>query len=100
MGLAGTYVFSGPLSFPVANYTTTSRYVLRDSGTFLLEYPSLHFGGYPGTYTHENGHLVFRFADDHRWSAVGTFNGDSLEVRYSDIAGHSGFDDAIYRQAQ
>jgi hypothetical protein len=101
LGLASTYVFSGPLSYPVQNYTATSRYVLRDGGGFSLEYPSLaYIGGYVGTYTYESGRVLFRFAADARWGAVGTFNGDSLEVRYNDIMGLSDFENAVYRRSQ
>jgi hypothetical protein len=97
--IAGIYVASGPLSYPISHYTTSSRFVLRDSGGFSLEYPSLRLD-YAGTYANENGRVVFRFAADHRWSAVGTFNGDLLEVRYSLIAGLSDFEDAVYRRSQ
>jgi hypothetical protein len=98
-GLAGVYVVSGPLSYPIKNYTTMSRYVLRDGGAFSLEYPSLRLE-YGGTYTNENGRVMFRFAADDRWGAVGTFNGELLEVRYSEIAEHSDFEDAAYRRSQ
>ena len=97
--LAGVYVASGALSYPINSYTKMSRYVLRDRGAFSLEYPSLRVD-YAGTYTYENGSVMFRFAADDRWSAVGTFNGDLLEVRYSLIAGLSDFEDAVYTRSQ
>jgi hypothetical protein len=99
-GLAATatYVASGPLSYPIQDYTASSRYVLRDSGGFSLEYPSLRLE-YAGTYTRDGGRLMFRFTADSRWGAMGTLTGDLLEVRYNDIMAHSDFEDAVYRRS-
>src|SRR5687768_14089090 len=94
-----TYLFSGQLSHPVAAYTSSSRYVLDDHGSFVLQYPSLP-RDYAGTYRQDYGVLTFRFADDGRWEAIGTLTGDSLEVRYNGIMALSDFDDAVYRLSQ
>jgi hypothetical protein len=93
------YLFSAPLSHPVAGYTSSSRYVLDDHGGFALQYPSLS-GEYAGTYRQENGVLTFHFNGDGRWEAIGTLTGDSLEVRYNVIMMLSDFDDAVYRFSQ
>jgi hypothetical protein len=99
VGIVGTYVAGGPLSYPIQEYTASSRYVLRAGGAFELQYPSLR-ADYAGTYTDENGRITFRFAADRRWEAIGTFTGDALEVRYNDIMGLSDFEDAVYRRSQ
>ena len=98
-GLAGTYVFNAPSSYPIRDYTITSRYVLHNSGTFSLQYASLGHE-YVGTYTEENGRVTFRFAADGRWDAVGTLNGDSLDVRYNVVMELSDFENAVYRRPQ
>jgi hypothetical protein len=97
-GPADVYVFSGNLSYPVVGYTTTSRYVLYENGAFALQYASL--GAYVGTYRQESGLISFVFAGDARWTATGTLNGESLEVRYNLIMEHSDFENAVYRRSQ
>jgi hypothetical protein len=96
--IAGVYVFVGSLAYPVHGYTTMSRYVVNDDGSFALQYQSI--GGYAGTYTYENGRITFRFAADGQWDAIGTFNGDSLEVRYNLLMELSDFENAAYRRMQ
>jgi hypothetical protein len=93
--ITGVYVFAESLAYPVQSYTTMSRYVLDDGGTFSLQYPS---GQYAGAYTYEHGRITFRFTADQQWHATGTFNGDSLEVRYDILMELSDFENAVYRR--
>jgi hypothetical protein len=99
IGPADTYLFSERLSYPIRDYTVTSKYVLHDNGAFALQYPSIG-GEYVGTYRKENGRITFRFSSDGRWDATGTLNGDSLEVRYNVIMELSDFENAVYRRSQ
>jgi hypothetical protein len=91
------YDFSAPLTYAVANYTTTSRYVLGPGRNFALQYPSL-VRQYVGTYEQDGNRISFRFAADGRWEAAGMISGDSLTVEYNVIMGLSDFDNAIYKR--
>ena len=54
----GSYQFSAPLSpYPVSDYTITSKYVLFESGAFVLQLRS-GGSGVAGTYRSENGPLA------------------------------------------
>lgn len=98
IGPASVFDFSGPLSYPVRGYTTTSRYVLYDNGAFALQYLGFE---YPGSYEKEGGTIRFLFSpSDSRSGAVGTLNGRLLEVRYSDTMQHADFEDAAYQLAR
>ncbi len=104
-GPSTSYSFSGPLEFPVHDVTTTSRYVLYDSGAFLLRYERPGGGEYLGSYRQEAERIIFDFgADgdqrDGQPAAIGTLNGDVLEVRYSRMMQESSFEDAAYRRSQ
>jgi hypothetical protein len=99
-GATETFHFRASLSYAVADYTTTSQYVLYETGAFSLKYTSPTAFQYVGSYTRENGRVTLRFADDPRWTAVGKAEGDSLEVRYTIEAQLSGFDDAVYGRSQ
>ena len=100
IGPADIYSFSGRLSYPISDYTTASRFVLHDNGTFALQYVSLG-GEYVGTYRRDENSLIsFRFAADDRWVATGTLNGDSLEVRYDRTMELSDFENAVYRRSR
>jgi hypothetical protein len=95
------YDFSGPLTYSVRSYTTTSAYVLNPAGSFALHYPSLSATpAYVGTYQQDGDRIRFRFSGDGRWDAEGTLNGDSLTVRYNIIMEMSDFENATYKRAQ
>jgi hypothetical protein len=98
-GPAHLYAFSHSLEYPVQAYTTNSTYLLYENGAFALQYSTVG-RPYAGEYQREENRILFRFAGDHRWSAVGTIDGDSLEVRYNDIMMHSDFENAVYTRAQ
>jgi hypothetical protein len=98
-GPATTYLFSGPLSYQVRDYTTGSKYVLYDNGAFSLQYASLA-ASYPGTYRQENGRISFDFNADGSWDGSGALNADLLEVRYTETMEHSDFENALYRRSQ
>jgi hypothetical protein len=102
--LARVFVFSEPSTYQVRDYTTVSRFVLRQSelrqgGAFSLQYGSLG-REYVGTYAEADGRITFTFAADARWDAVGTLNGDLLVVRYGLIMELSDFENAVYRRSQ
>ena len=99
----GSYQFSAPLSpDPVSDYTITSRYVLFESGAFVLQ---LRPGGseVAGTYRSENGplagYVTFQFTGT-PWEATAGVNGDMLEVRYNTSAWAADFQDAVYKRTQ
>ena len=96
-GGASLFEFSGGLSYPVRSYTTTSRYALDAGGTFALQYLGFE---YVGSYQEEGASMRLLFSGDSRWSAIGTLNGDVLEVRYNDIMQHSDFEDATYTRSR
>jgi hypothetical protein len=98
-GPANLYAFSHQLEYPVQAHTTTSTYLLYESGAFALQY-STAGRPYVGAYQREQNRILFRFAGDGRWDAVGTIVGDSLEVRYNDFMVHSDFENAVYVRAQ
>ena len=78
----------------------TSRYVVNDDGTFVLQYSHLANGGYGGTYqVATDGGVTFRFHGWNRagsWDAVGALTGTTLTVRYNLIMGLAGFEDGVY----
>jgi len=92
------YLFNGPVSYEVRDYTAMSSYVL-NHGTFSLRY-GLSGREYVGTYRQEGSRISFVFAADGRWDAVGKLDGDSLEVRYNLIMELSDFENAVYRRVQ
>ena len=97
-----TYVFRGPLDYPVRGFTTGSRYLLYDNGVFGLQYDAFAHV-YLGTYRTHNASITFQFDGAWTWHmgiAAGTLKGDLLEVRYSDIMQHSDFENAVYRRSQ
>lgn len=100
--LVATYVFSGPLNFPIFSATTGSEYLLYDTGAFGLRYDTFSHV-YLGTYRQEGATITFWFDGQWTWNqgiATGTLNGDLLEVRYSDIMVHSDFENAVYRRSR
>jgi hypothetical protein len=98
--VSSTYHFSGPLSYPVSGYTPASKYLLYENGAFALQYGSPVEFQYHGVHTRENGRVTFDFSPNGRWKAIGTLNGDLMEVRYNDLAEHSDFQNAVYRRSQ
>ena len=110
-----TFVFSGPLDYPIRSFTTGSQYLLYENGVFGLQYDSFV---YLGTYRQDNGTIAFRFDEAWSWDAgwsclrdsrptgglcpfaTGTLRGDFLEVRYGDSMQHSDFENAVYRRGQ
>ncbi len=104
-GPSTSYSFSGPLEHPVSDFTKMSRYVLYNSGAFSLRYEGPVAGELVGSYRQEAERIIFDFgADgisfDRQPEAIGTLNGDVLEVRYSDTLKQSDFEDAAYRRSQ
>jgi hypothetical protein len=96
-GPARIFVFDRELSYPVAAYTKTSRFVLYDNGAFALQYEGL--GEYRGRYTESNGEIGFDWEGGSAagpWGATGTLKGDSLTVQYNVIMQLTDFDDAVY----
>jgi hypothetical protein len=114
--LIASYVFSGPLNYPVSGFTPGSQYLLYDNGVFGLRYDAFPHV-YLGTYRQDDATITFRFEDVWTWEqgwscmtdsrpshglcpfATGTLDGELLEVRYGDSMQHSDFENAIYRRA-
>jgi hypothetical protein len=99
---ARIYVFEQELSDPVRQWTTGSRFVLYDDGTFSLQYLySLGQHEYKGTYSEAGGVMTFQWEG---WSAAGSWGAmaelrdDSLTVRYNFIMEMTDFENAIYRK--
>jgi hypothetical protein len=103
---ARTYLFAGELSYPVHEWTRSSRYVLYEDGTFALQY--LQSAGsfeYRGIYTEADTQVVFRFYDNQNVSApwggaTGTLLDDLLTVRYDLIMSLDDFEDAAYSRTR
>jgi hypothetical protein len=103
-GPSTTYHFSAPLDQPVSSYTQTSSFVLYNNGAFAIRYEG--FGAY-GSYRQEDASILFDLAADGKGSqfggpdALGTLNGDLLEVRYSlEMRIGSDFENAVYRRTE
>jgi len=93
-----TFTFKSELSYPVASYTKSSRFVLYDNGAFVLDYPGYPFN-YRGVYTESNGQITFEWegwSAAGPWGATGTLEADTLTVRFNIIMQLTDFDDAIY----
>lgn len=82
----------------------TSRFVLYDDSTFVLQYSHLANGGYGGTYEVANdGGVTFRWHGWSRggpWGSTGTLTGNTLTVRYNVIMGLTDFDDGVYTRVR
>lgn len=94
--VAGTYGAAAPLGYRVMPYTLASRFILREDGSFSLQYPS---GEYRGTYTEREGTIDFSWegwSTAGPWGATGVLNGATLTVRYNIIMSLSDFEDAVY----
>jgi hypothetical protein len=88
-----------PQAAVVATYQrlgeTSPRYVLREDGSFSLEYDYYLGGviGYPGMYQRADTVITFKFDISStaysgataysRWEATGTVRGDTLAVKYN-----------------
>jgi hypothetical protein len=102
---ARIYVFANGLRDPVQPWTSRSRYVLYEDGTFALQY--LNSRGpfeYHGTYTEADAVITFRWEANQGaaapWRpAIGTLTDDVLTVRYDLIMQLDDFEDAVYVRA-
>jgi hypothetical protein len=101
---ARIYLFASGLSHPVREWTSGSRYVLYDDGTFALQYLQSRVSfEYRGTYTDANGLITFEWEGwsvAGPWAATGSINDDSLTVRYNLIMELSDFEDAVYARTR
>jgi hypothetical protein len=103
---ARKYLFDKEVSYPVHDWTRSSRYVLYDDGTFALQY--LQSSGsfeYCGTYTEANAIVTFRWLDNQNvgapWGpATGMLIDEFLSVRYGLIMTLDDFEDAVHRRAE
>jgi hypothetical protein len=93
---AGTYASAAALHRPVTWYTLGSRFVLREDGSFVLQYPHVE---YRGTYSAHEGTIDFAWegwSTAGPWGATGTLSGTTLTVRYNLVMQLSDFEDAVY----
>jgi hypothetical protein len=95
--VARMFVYASPLSLPnLMWYTPRSRFVLREDGTFALEYPH---STYQGRYTQSGNAIMFDWdgwSVAGSWGAVGTLADGRLSVRFNLIMQLSDFEDAVY----
>ena len=99
-GPSRTFTFDHELTYRVSDYTKHSRFVLYDTGGFLLQYTSLTGDGYRGGYTQTDGTITFDWEGwsvAGPWAATGTVTDGTLTVRYNDIMQWTDFEDAVYR---
>jgi hypothetical protein len=99
-GPSRTFTFDHELTYRVSDYTKHSRFVLYDTGGFLLQYTSLTGDGYRGGYTEAGGLITFEWEGWNiggPWGATATIQNGTLTVRYNDIMLWSDFEDAVYR---
>jgi hypothetical protein len=97
-GPARTFEFEGPATYPVAPYTTQSRFVLYENGRFELQYRSIG-KDYLGTFSQSGDSITFQWEGwslAGPWGATGEIDGDRLTVHYNEIMHLTDFDDAIY----
>ena len=101
-GSSRTFAFDHELAYAVRDYTTQSRFVLYDSGSFALEFPSVG-REYHGGYTEANGVMTFYWEDWSTagpWGATGTIKDGSLTVQYNVIMLLIDFEHAAYLLTQ
>lgn len=75
------------------------RYVVRDDGTFRLQFSSGFYGffEYPGTFSLRGPAMGLSFRDDARWHASGTVDRDGcMVVEYNIVMSLSDFEDGMY----
>jgi hypothetical protein len=99
-GPSRTFVFDRELTHAVQDYTKSSRFVLYDTGGFVLQFPR---GEYRGGYTERDGVVTFEWegwSTAGPWAATGSLTGDSLLVRYNIIMTMTDFEDAAYLRAR
>jgi len=89
------FVYDHALTDDISDDTKTTRYVLYDNGTFVLQY-LIHPGEFRGGYTVANGVVTFSWDVTDTWGATGTLNGNSLTVQYNERMKGADFDDAAY----
>ena len=91
----GTYEFVSSPNGPAAPYTSDSRYVLHDDGTFVLRVGAFDARG---RYKYENEHVTFDFDwNSQNAGAVGVFDGNRMTVTYNLYMVMSDFEDAVYQ---
>lgn len=98
-GAAGVFYFLKQSSYPVREYTTRSRYVLYDNGTFGLQYGDKGGLEYRGSYTKADSLITFNWegwSTAGPWGATGRLKGDTMTVAYNIIMAMSDFEDAVY----
>jgi hypothetical protein len=99
---ARIYLFASGVSSRVGEWTSNSRYVVYDDGTFALQY--LQSRGsleYRGTYSEANALITFRWEGNQNvpvpWRpATGALSDDSLTVRYDATMNLDDFENAVY----
>ena len=97
-GASRTFAFNHELTYRLTDYTKQSRFVLYDSGAFVLQYMSLGLE-YRGAYTESNGVITFQWegwSSAGAWGATGTLKDSLLAVEYNPIMQLSDFEDAVY----
>lgn len=96
-GPATVYDFSGPLTYPVSDFTKQSRITMYENGAFTLHY-LLSNAVIAGTYSGDSSNIIFRFTAGSGFT--GTLKGTSLEVRFDARLEMADFESAVYKRSQ
>ncbi len=102
-GAARIFNFLSQSSYMVSGYTTRSRYLLYDNGSFGLQFSDNGGFEYRGRYTEVNSVITFEWegwSTAGPWGASATLRGDTLKVAYNLIMSLSDFEDAVYLRKQ
>jgi hypothetical protein len=92
----GIFGAPAPLEYPLSHWTVASRFVLRQDGTFALQFDGFE---YRGTYAVAENNVQFSWEGwsvAGPWGATGTLTETTLTVRYNLIMAMSDFEDAVY----
>jgi hypothetical protein len=98
-GTARVFNFLSQSSYAISGFTTRSRYVLYDNGTFVLQYADNGGFEYRGRYTEVNSIITFEWegwSAAGPWGATGTLRGETLTLAYNPVMTLSDFEDAVY----
>jgi len=86
-----------PSTVPFFAYTSASRYVLYDDGTFALVFPSLQNWELRGRYREASGRITFDFDwNAQRAGATAVLAGNSMTVTYNEMMYMSDFENGVY----
>jgi hypothetical protein len=98
-GPSRSFAFDHEVRYHVSDGTKNSRFILYDTGGFVLQ-SSSWTGEFRGGYTEADGVITFEWEGwsvAGPWGATGTLRDGVLTVRYNDVMQWTDFEDAAYR---